>query len=39
MSYRKPISRRASRRLFSRTANRTLKVNNAPPATRGGIRL
>lgn len=39
MSFRKKLSKKKSARIFRKTANKTLKVNSAPPVTRGGIRL
>jgi hypothetical protein len=38
MRYRKPISRKASRKQFKRSAGYNPK-NLAPPPMRGGIRL
>lgn len=37
--FRKKLSKRNSKKLFTKTANKTLKINNAPPISRGGIRL
>lgn len=36
---RKKMSRRTDRKVFTRTANRSKKINVAPTYMRGGIRL
>ena len=37
--YRKKLSKRRSKRLFSKTAMRTNKRNLSPKVMRGGLRL
>ncbi len=36
---RQKISKKASKRIFRKTAARPLKINTKPTASRGGIRL
>lgn len=36
---RKPVSKRRDKRIFSKTANKTKKINVEPKVMRGGIRL
>lgn len=37
--YRKKLTKRASKKLFKRTASRTKKINVSTSPMRGGIRL
>lgn len=39
MKKRTTVSRFKDKRIFRQTANRTKKLNAAPPTFRGGIRL
>ena len=36
---RKPVLKRRDKRIFSKTANKTKKINVEPKVMRGGIRL
>lgn len=39
MKYRKPISKKSSKKLFKRTVNMVHKKNSVDYVSRGGIRL